>query len=425
MAWEQNMLRVLSERQYFTELKRIIKPDVVSTDVYSCLTLYGTYFKRNPSAQRIDLDNLMAWMSVAMKPKNTEEITAQAMMKILLKKSFTLNISDDMIEDTRQQLVQLSLADEMSNILISYDTGDLEEDLQESIDEVCIKYSQMSTRTHLKPIRKDIGQILKEQDDQNGLTLPLRELNVTVAPLKEGDFLTIGAQNNTGKTALAVQMAVHFAKQLPKDAKILYLNNEGIGDHIILRTRQIALDLGKYALEEAFKGGIPVEDQYCEAINGDSYKIEVIDVHGINVSQVQGLLRKHKPDVVIYDMLDAVHGFGGGGMDVDRYKQLYAWCRAQCANPEYRHIGVSLTQVSHDGHDHKYVPKHALEGSKVAKQSQTDVLIMVGMTEDRPDLRYIHTPRCKRTRKGRTETDSKFVCKFNSDIGKYEDSDSM
>lgn len=419
------MLRVLAERQYFTELKRIIKQDVVSKDVFACLTLYGTYFKRNPSVQRIDVDNLMVWMDISSPPKNSEEITEQAMQKILLKKSFDNQLSDDMIEDTRQQLIQLSMADEISNILISYDVGDLEEDLQEAIDEASIKYSQMSTRTHLKPIRKDIGTILAEQDDDNGLTLPLKHLNVTVAPLKEGDFVTVGAQNNTGKTALAVQMAVHFAQQLPPDAKILYLNNEGIGDHIILRTRQIALDLGKYSLETAFKSGIPVEEDYCKAINGDSYKIEVIDVHGINVSQVQGLLRRHKPAVVIYDMLDAVHGFGGGGMDVDRYKQLYAWCRAQCANPEYRHIGVALTQVSHDGHEHRYVPKHALEGSKVAKQSQTDVLIMVGMEEDKPNLRFIHTPRCKRTRKGRTEADSKFLCYFDSDVGKYVDADKM
>lgn len=422
MTWENQMLRVLAERQYHTEFSRIaMRPNICSDDIRDLVILFGVYYARNKLVNKIEYSPLVKWINIHMKPKGTEEENKLQLRCLLLTEVFKEDITDEMIEDTRDQLCKLCFVEEATTKLLEYNDGVLQEDVMEAIDEIMIKYSDLSRKTHLSPIRKDIGTILREQDDENGLALPLEGLNKTVAPQKEGDFILIGAQNNTGKTALAVQIAVHYAKQLPKDAKILYLNNEGIGDHIILRLRQVALELGKYALEEGFKSGIPIEDMYRKKINGDSHKIEVIDVHGINVAQVQSILRYHKPQVVIYDMLDAVHGFGGGGMDVDRYKQLYAWTRSQCANPEYRHIGIALTQVSHDGHEHTYVPKHALEGSKVAKQSQTDVLIMVGMKEEQPQIRYIHVPRCKRTRKGGSESTSRFMCSFDGNIGMYVD----
>lgn len=419
---EQRILRVLSEKQYHAELASTVKPDMFSSDVYSCIQLFGRYFKANASANRIELESFTTWMNLRLAKATTEEITRFAMQQILLKQVFSLQISEDLLEEARSMLCELTLADLTSKAVIDWEEGNLDCTLGEHLDTTLSKYLDMTNKTHLQPIRKDIGTILNEQDDEHGLTLPLEGLNRVIAPQKAGDFLVIGAQNNIGKTALAVQVTTHYAKQLPKESTILYLNNEGIGDHIILRTRQVALELGKYDLEDKFKAGENIEEQYREAINGDSFKIEVIDVHGINVGQVQGLLRRYKPDVVVYDMLDAIHGFGGGGMDVDRYKQLYSWARAQCANPNYRHIGVALTQVSHDGEGCIYPPKHALEGSKVAKQSQADVLIMVGADEAKyPNTRFFHVPRCKRTRRGATESKSQSQCFFNPEVGMYKD----
>jgi len=424
MSWEQHMLRVLTERKYFNEFHALaLRPGVVSPDAYSCVELFKTYFQRNKLINNIDLESLQAWEKTLSPPKTPEEVTEYTMRSILLKKVFTAEVSEELINDTRNQLCQIAFANEVSDAIIAFNDGELEEDIMEVIEETNMKYSDLVSNTHLAPIRKDMQQILEEQDDERGLVFPLKGLNRTIAPVKEGDFIGIGAPNNGGKTALAVQIAVCFAKQLEEGKRVLFLNNEGIGDHIILRSRQIALDLGKYALEEAFKAGIPIEELYKKKINGDSFKIDVIDVHGANVHQIQGLLRHYKPAVVIYDMLDAIHGFGGGGMDVDRFKQLYSWARASCAHPDHRHIGIAMTQVSHDGHDHEYPPKHALEGSKVAKQSQFDIQIMVGIKEENPSIRYIHIPRCKRMRKGQTEAGSKFMCGFDTDVGKYVDTE--
>lgn len=422
MSWEIRLLRVMSERQYHREFSDMTDKLGISDAGQDLLLLYSVYYERNSALQTIEYDDLLAWMHAFMTPKSLEAQEKHELRLALIERVFDDDITPEMVEDMRKQIAELSLAEEMADMATRYVDGNLSGNLMELVTERVSKYADMSRGTHLTPIRKDLGTILDEQDDENGLTFPLRDLNSTVAPLKAGDFVVVGAQNNTGKTAFAAQCCVHFAKQLPPDAKILYLNNEGIGDHILLRTRQIATGLNKYELEEAYRSGVDVEADYKEKINGDSFKIEVIDVHGINVSQVQSLLRIHKPDVVVYDMIDAVHGFGGGGMDVDRYKQLYSWARAQCANPEYRHVGIALTQVSHDGHDEEYVPKHALEGSKVAKQAQSDVLIMIGVKKNNSNLRCIWTPRCKRTRRGATEQNSKFIARFNGNVGVYEDS---
>ena len=422
MSWETNMLRVLAERQYYNEFSRIaMRPDVVSDDVRDCVAMFGMYFTRNTLINTIHYVEIVRWMEVFLKPKTQEGKDKHQLRCLLLNNVFKDAITEKMIEETRKQLCDLCYIEDASSIILQFNNGMLETDIMEAMEEVAMKYADLSRSTHLSPIRKDLKTILMEQDDEKGLTLPIEGLNNTVAPLKAGDFIVVGAQNNTGKTAFAVQCAVHFAKQLPPNAKILYLNNEGIGDHIILRSRQIALQLGKYALEDAFKGGFDIEKMYHKQVNGDSFKIEVIDIHGINVSQVQSLMRHHKPDVIIYDMLDAVHGFGGGGMDTDRYGQLYKWARASCANPEHQHIGFALTQVSHDGEGECYVPKHALEFSKVVKQAQADVLIMIGAKEEQPNIRYVWTPRCKRTRRGATESGSKFICGYDPDVGMYTD----
>lgn len=423
--WEHSLIRVMCERPYFQQYGPTVKSvsDGLSDVTKDALNCIRRYFKDSPSVNYAELENILSHVKTfQMKDKDEDETARLTAACGVLARALASRLSREEVGDVKNQLASLRLASSAQSLLMQYNSGDLEEDLGEQLMEQVENYNAMSDVDNAYlPVKKGVEQILSENDPDNGLTYPLEGLNMSLQNARPGDFIVIAAPNNVGKTALAMQFATHFGQQLPKGGKVLYLNNEGVGDHIVLRLRQVVLNKTLDDLNEMVNTGADIEEMYADKINGDQDKIEVIDIHGCSIAHVKQIYKRYKPDVVVIDMLDAVSGFQDAQREDIKFKQLYAWFRSQAANPQHRMICIGTTQVSADGFDYAYVPKHCLESSKTAKQSQTDVLIHINEDADNSALRYVWVPRAKRWRTGYNADSSKFQATINTVTGAYQD----
>lgn len=425
--WEHSLIRTMCERPYYQQYAATVKSisDGLSDSTKDVLNSIRRYFKDNPSVSYVELQGILPHIkTIQSKDADDDGKKRLTLVCELLARVLTKQLSREEVADVKNQLASLQLAGSVQSALMQYNSGDLEDDLGTVLGEAVESYNAMADVDNAYlPVKKTVQQILKENDPDNGLSYPLEGLNRNLQNARPGDFIVIAAPNNVGKTALAMQFATHFGKQLPRGGKVLYLNNEGTGDHIVLRLRQIVLNKTIPELDALVEAGVDIEEEYQKKINGDENKIEVVDIHGCSIAHIKQIYKKYRPDVVIIDMLDAVSGFQDAAREDIKFKNLYGWFRAQAANPQHRLICVGTTQVSAEGFDFAYVPKHCLESSKTAKQSQTDVLIHIN--EDGKDenetIRYVWVPRAKRRRAGKGEGDSKFLASINTATGAYMD----
>lgn len=421
MNWESALIRVLAERQYFLEFNPLIKAieSSLGENVQAVIAVMRRFYKDNASANEITLGSIIPYMKLLFDNPTDEQKDKMQAVTLILSRTLSLSLERESVQEVRQQLGGVGLAKAAQDVLRQYISGELEEDLGESLSHCLDTYQNVSSGISFMPIKKTTEQILTENDPDGGLEWPLQGLNFCLRTMHPGDFVIVAAPNNIGKSSFAIQLAVSCAKQLPKDGRVLYLNNEGVGDHLLLRMRQQALNLSIEDMHMLIAKGEDLEKLYLSEMKADKDKIMVIDCHDAGIGHVRNLLIKYKPDVVVLDSIDHIAGFADAAREDIKYKKLYNWFRAQAANPKYRHICIGTTQISAEGFSEIYPPKHCLESSKTAKQSQTDVQIHINGTEDQPLRRFVWVPRSKRFRTGKNEAHSKFECTIDSRHGAY------
>lgn len=240
------------------------------------------------------------------------------------------------------------------------------------------------------------------------------QFGFTVTPLGEGDYAGItltgdslymhGDFTVTHNTSFIADQITHMAPQLlelfPGERRpILWLNNEGPGNRIINRVRQAALGITISEIVEL--GPLAAAARYHELIGGEDM-IQVFDIHGQQNYEVLELIRKYRPGLVVFDMIDNIHFHGStlhGGERTDQLLEaMYQWARDQCVKFEF--IGLATSQISDAGEQMQYPAQNMLKDSRTGKQGACDFIITLGEQATFPNTRFIGCTKNKIVRQG-------------------------
>jgi hypothetical protein len=159
---------------------------------------------------------------------------------------------------------------------------------------------------------------------------------------------------------------------------------------------------------------------YAKAV-GDKDRIRIVPAQGWHIKEAERVIKACNPCMVIYDMLDNFSGFETDGTIDQRYRALYDYAR-QLADI-HQHVAVATSQCVGEANGVEKIEMHMLAGSRVAKQSTADLLIMLGRSLDpgKQNQRFIYTPKNKFTSKVRTADRRTFQeVNFNGEIKRYE-----
>lgn len=408
------LLRIMKYQKDYRQLIRAIPLNSLDPKTKALLDDFGKYFDKFKEHEKIDLQVFLPRFK-GWHPGMDEELL-NTYVGILR------NINSDVDDQTKAGIVadlyEADAALRIANACAQYDAGDLDAPLPDLIASILDAYKLNVGARSAQWNDTDIGDLLEEDLNNEGVKWRLNSLNECMRPMRGGDFGIIAGRPDKGKTTFLSSEVTFMASQLPEDRNIVWLNNEGMSSRIIKRLYQSALGVSITELVELNKQG-KLRKLYEKAI-GRLDRIRVFDIHGMHVGQVEAIIEQSNPGLILYDMIDNIRGFGSEARTDLQLEEMYKWARERSV--KYDSIGLATSQISAEGDGLQFPTLSMLKDSKTGKQGACDFQLMIGASND-PNLeysRYLSLPKNKLRRDG-ASSDPRCEVKFQPTIARYED----
>lgn len=386
MSIEVTLLQLLKYRERYERLAKAVPTAALEAKSVVILGDYGKFFTEFPEQQRIELEPFMLWFGTFAHPTLTPE--QLGLYRALLGRVLNEDCDPSLEAGIMERLVAAETANRVTSLIEKYNNGD-ELDLYVSLRDEIERFEQNTNRKVRVPwISEDIDSILLDDKDDRGLHWRLDCLNTVMRPLRGGDFIVLAGRPDKGKTTEISSEITCMAQQFdayygPDSGRyVLWMNNEGPGRRIVQRTYQSALNATMAELIRMSNNGT-LKDRYAEAVGGVD-RIRIMDIHDFWNYEVEDIMRRCPPGLVVMDMVDNIK-FGGqalnGGQRTDQLLEAqYQWARLMAV--KYDTPIIATSQISADGDGLQFPTLPMLKDSKTGKQGAADAIITLGAVND-------------------------------------------
>lgn len=375
---------------------------MVGPDTQAMLAWFGMYFTTFPDRDNIDLSELRELVKLRSGGAGAEQIA----LTLHLVQQLQMPVAQESLAGILAQLQELDLAGRAGAVIARYNSG---EEVELSFE---LQNMASQTRRSIAEGGRaswadgDIGQYLAMENDEGGLQWSMfPALENRLKGVRPGINIAVAAPTDQGKTSLLCYLAAGFAKQahtMYDKRPLLYLVNEGTQERITVRMYQTVLQCTLEELAQYQQDGSLIP-RY-EAVVQRRDAIRVANIHGKNLAQVEDLIGRHNPYMVITDMTGRIRSMTnkGGMNDISQLEDVWNSVREMTVIQDFAHIGT--VQVSYEGTDMLYPPLTAMQNSKTGIQTTLDLCLMMGAltNPDAAKLRGLSTPKNKLARSGCT-----------------------
>lgn len=395
-----SVLRLLAQRSKFERFAHSIPEGTINKETAVLVKRFGEFYKAT-DAQRIT--HAEFWPYLRSRYPNWKE------KDIDYWKALTKPIDQPNPLGLDEQIITNLLSTELSNraldLIEQWRSGG-EVELGEALRGAVEQYdSALNRKVKVPLIQLGWEDMIQEETHDVGLHWRIKALRDSTRALRPGDFGIVAMRPDQGKTTLIASEVTYLARQLalmyPDEPRPgIWLNNEGPGKRIVSRLRQSAL--GMSISEIVDLGPEEAKRRYVEAIGGREDMIRVLDVHGFKSYEIEDIFRKHRPGLVVFDMIDNIQFSGGlanGGERNDQILEaMYGWARTQGVIHGF--VGLASSQLSGDAEGMRFPTQKMLKDSKTGKQGACDFIITGGVDPATPNIRYIGMTKNKIKREG-------------------------
>jgi hypothetical protein len=263
-------------------------------------------------------------------------------------------------------------------------------------------------------VSSDLEELLDATSRTNGLRWRLDCLNKGLGSLRKGDFGFIFARPETGKTTFLASECSNFLSQT--DRPIVWFNNEEVGAKVMVRIYQAYFGVN---LTTLMGNSAMYKRRFQEEVGN---RMLMVDNPTTDRREVERILHKVQPALIIYDQIDKIKGFAADRDDLV-YGAIYQWAR-ELAKTYAPSMGVCQADGSAEGQ--KWLSMANVANAKTSKQAEADWILGLGKTNDQSTegIRYLHLSKNKlpgdadsiaELRHGRFET------LIRPDIARYQD----
>jgi len=230
-----------------------------------------------------------------------------------------------------------------------------------------------TTVTSLEETSNDLESLIEHVHSTPGLRWRLDCLNKSLGSLRKGDFGFIFARPETGKTTFLASEVTHMLTQ--SHDSLIWLNNEEDGWKVMLRVYCSYFGVSSDVIMANIKRFTEIFKQEV----GSRFKL--FDSATISRSDVERLVERLNPQLVVYDQIDKIKGFANDREDL-RLGSIYQWAR-ELAKGSHAAIGVCQA----DGHAEgvRHLTMEHVANAKTAKQAEADFILGIGK-DGNPDL---------------------------------------
>lgn len=403
------LLKLFSNRSTYEKYIDYVQMSAMQPEINIILKEYKNYFDKF-DVDTIDYGQFYTWFHQYRYP-DLKESDRNVYNTIISKiPSAPTDIVNEVLKKFQEKYSSEKIMDHLDEAFsVDY--------LRELLDEYEQSITSIKEEEDSNVVKNNLEDFLEERST-TGLHWRLKCLNETVGPISRGTFIIVAAYVDVGKTMFAISEASYMARQL-STGTVLWLNNEEDDRRVYRKIWQSVLgcteaDLKKYP-EKA-------KEEYEKRMGGDIDRIKFVNVRQMSVTQIKRLFKKYKPSLVVLDQVDKIQtpkykSFS----DHDRLKNLYGEMRdlanKYCALIAISQADVSTTRLDSDGDvSYSLYPHHRqLDGSKVGKPGEADVIIMIGKRAGSETTRGIHVSKNKFGKTIKQEV------KFDGEKARYKD----
>lgn len=388
MSIELELLQALSHKDNYKKYEPHINYKRLMEDTRIILTDYGRWFDLYKNKDQIDFGSLATHFTQDWHKKDLDDDDIDYYVKEVFPR-----LEENKDIDCSRTI--LSLHAKQTADLIADNVDDIDK-VQEYVDSykeyrqnICIQEDEEAYT-----IDKVDFSVL---DKDKGIPWFLPSLQRGLGSLVQGQFVVVSADYGTGKSAFIISQAVKAFKHL-KDSNrpILYFNSEGTQADVFGRFLSNLYSAHiQGGFEEVFSRIDEVRDKFCETYPHNNFMVFQISVGAIN--KIRAKIEQYKPALVFIDICDVL----APEEDVMNLKKLYDHIRL--LSGEYCPI-IGTTQSGDTSYrdkegntkTKKWLNEKALYGSKAGKGGAADTIITIGKDDEKPNIRYVHTPKKKR-----------------------------
>ena len=363
---DKQILKAIANHDFYLQVKSNLSRNLFSDemrDIYDCLEEGHTHGKdlADDDIEAIFLKN----HPVATRAE---------------RESFTDAVQGVFRSDDLQPAIAEELIQELWKRHVGHKIANLGIEITEGVDDALVRLESLlhGTREGLLPndfgetTTKDLEELLASTSDDSRWQFNIETLSRHVYGIGPAEFGVVFATPETGKSAFMISICAGPGGFCEQGAKVLYIANEEESRRTMLRAY---MAWGGMTREEIAKDPRSAINRFAAI----SDRIEMKDTQDWDLAKIEAYIEKMQPDVVVIDQADKVHINGAFNAGHERIRELYRSLREVAKRQQVALIGVS--QASADAKGKTRLSPFEMEGSKIGKAAETDLIIGIGKHE--------------------------------------------
>jgi KaiC/GvpD/RAD55 family RecA-like ATPase len=413
---EKQLIVLLLSKDNYSKYKDLVNLDYIKETYRELSYLYSSLFELHEKFPDNDLtiDELSAYFWV--KYPTADKTIYDGMLESLSELRISPEVGQGILLEIKTRSGALKLSEKAYKVAQGIETV---QDLQSYYTEAFEKVDHTQQEDSLTEITTNLEDILDQSYKDQGLRWRLDCLNKSLGSLREGDFGFIFARPETGKTTFLASEITQMLMSTTRPA--VWFNNEEDGKKVMLRIYQAYFGI---ELDKLLANARYFNEKFNEETNGN---FKLFDSAIIGKGDVEKIVAKYQPALVVYDQIDKIRGFAADRDDL-RLGAIYQWARELAKNS---HAAIGVCQADGTAEGVRYLTMEHVANAKTSKQAEADFILGLGKTHDQNQeyVRFINISKNKLfgdkdsipdLRHGRFETIIKPEIARYADIIKFE-----
>jgi len=397
---EQHLIRLLLNYKFYNENKQqiyrtIFPPEIAELYDVICTThdklkkdltvteIKQLYRAEHPTSTKAKLDNIEYILD------NLPSELGEDVAKEVLKKAW--------LTEAGRQISQIGI-DIINGKTASFSKA------REIIEK--IEQGSLSDGDDIQQITDDIEEILAAIKVTTKWSYNIPGLSEIASGLGPGIFKCAFGRVEVGKSAYGVSLAASPGGFCEQGAVIFYYCNEEAAART--KGRAIMAFTGMPLMELSLK--IEEAKSIYSKINPF---LKFYECKGRNITDIEGHIKKHKPDIVVIDQLDKLEVSGSFAREDERLGELYV--RFRDLLTRYNCAGLALSQANADAEGKTVLATTNMALARTSKAAECDVLVGIGKSS----LHAENTRILNLIKNKVTGNHTEVVCQLLPEISRY------
>jgi len=362
---DTNMLKSLLSNDFYVSNKDKLKPDLFSEDFREVFEAAAEAHEKYLHDLTPD-EVLTIWRLRNPVATRAEQAEIEDAVDQVRKAE---PISEDIAADTIEALWKRYIGKSIATLGLEVSEGN--DEAMSRLQRVLERHGEGFAGDDFgEPTTQDLDELLVDMGDDARFKFHVETLSRHVYGIGRTEFGIIFATPETGKTAFVVSLACSPGGYVDQGARVMMLGNEEATKRTVIRAYSAATGLSK---EQIFD-----DREKAKMIYRARMKDQLIfkDTQEWDLDKIDAYIAREKPDVVFIDQADKVAIKGRFDASHERLRELYRRLREMAKKHDCAIWGVS--QASNDATGKTRITYDMMEGSKIGKAAEADLIVGIG-----------------------------------------------